>query len=198
MSVFRLYKPDCVFIHIPKTGGTSIRKGAWAGRYDPAFHGLVPEAYADLFKFAFVRHPFDRFVSVWKMFSTGTIGNKGVNLPPDHRPIDAYETLEIIRDDSIIYDERRSSFEEKIRHHGIPQTHPFNCLTSADFVGRFESLEADFAKVCARLGCEFPLKKTHYTVRSAWQDEIPADLIAPLRAYYSEDFDVLGYACDAV
>lgn len=37
MSTFLLKNPDCVFIHIPKTGGSSIRKGVWTGAIGPRF-----------------------------------------------------------------------------------------------------------------------------------------------------------------
>jgi len=38
MSNFLLRNPDCVLIHIPKTGGTTIRKGICGSNYEgPAF-----------------------------------------------------------------------------------------------------------------------------------------------------------------
>jgi hypothetical protein len=37
MSNFLLRNPDCVFIHIPKTGGSSIRNGLWLSRYEGPF-----------------------------------------------------------------------------------------------------------------------------------------------------------------
>ena len=39
MSVFVLKEPDAVFIHIPKTGGMSIRKGIWGQKYDGPYVG---------------------------------------------------------------------------------------------------------------------------------------------------------------
>ena len=66
MSIFKLKNPDCVLFHIPKTGGTSIRKGVWNKIYDGPVFAAVPEDWGALYKFAFVRHPFDRFISVWK------------------------------------------------------------------------------------------------------------------------------------
>ena len=50
--------------------------------------------------------------------------------------------LDIVEDESIAYGARRRTAEEKIRHHTIPQSHPFNCLQFADFVGRFENIGA--------------------------------------------------------
>lgn len=146
MSVFRLLNPECVFIHIPKTAGTSIRKGVWGGAYEGPVHGCLPEAWAGLFKFAFVRHPFDRLLSAWRMFNQ----NK-------NRPKSLTEFCDIVTDEKIIYDERRSTESERIRHHTIPQTHSFNLLAHADFVGRFENLYDDWGQLSARLGTSAPL-----------------------------------------
>ena len=193
MAVFGLRDPDCTFIHIHKTGGSSIRKGVWGKRYDKAYHGEVPEHLRDQFSFAFVRHPLDRFVSVWKMFSDGTHNHPDWKRPEDARPLSVEETFEIISDPDVIYDKRRSTFEEKIKHHAIPQTHPYNCLDAAKFVGRYERLNEDFARIAEILGIETELPHYNYTVRRSWQEEIPDRMIAPLREYYRDDFERLGY-----
>jgi hypothetical protein len=70
MGLFILQNPDAVFIHIPKTGGTSIRQGVWQRRYNGP-HKELPLSAKGLFTFAFVRHPLERFVSCWKMYSAG-------------------------------------------------------------------------------------------------------------------------------
>jgi hypothetical protein len=49
MSIFLLKDPDCVFIHIPKTGGTSIRKGVWEKNYEGAVFGSVPKEWRQVF-----------------------------------------------------------------------------------------------------------------------------------------------------
>lgn len=151
MSIFLLKNPDCVLIHIPKTGGTSIRKGLWKKNYEGPAFGRVPEDWRRHFKFAFVRHPLDRMVSAYKMFSQGAVGDAEWSLPKDARPLTFVEFVDIVTDESIIFDERRFTFEERIRHHAIPQTHPFNALDEADFVGRYETLDEDFRKVAARV-----------------------------------------------
>lgn len=195
MSNFRLSDPDCVLIHIPKTAGTSIRKGVWKGRVSggPAF-GTIPEDWAPLFKFAFVRHPLDRFVSAFKMFTTGPSGDPDWKPADDAHPVTIDAFLDIVLDETIIYDERRRTFRERIRHHAIPQTHPFNCLQFADFVGRYETLEEDFAEICRRLSYRAELPKLHVTSHGHWSDELPGHVIDKCRDYYSEDFARLGYS----
>ena len=192
MANFRLKSPDCVFIHITKTGGTSIRKGVWRSNYDPPAFGHMPDDWKHLFKFAFVRHPLDRFVSAYKMFTEGTKGAWFV-LPADARPLTVSEFIDIVLDETIIYDERRKSFEERIRHHAIPQTHPFNCLHHADFVGRFETLQKDFERVAVHLGLTCQLPHMHYAQRGEWNEYLSGRDMERLVCYYAEDIARLGY-----
>lgn len=195
MSNFRLTNPDCVLIHIPKTAGTSIRKGVWAGRVigPPAF-GTIPADWNDLFKFTFVRHPLDRFVSAWKMFAEGPRGDTQWKPAPDAYPVSLEKFFEIVTNEDIIYDERRRTFEERIRHHAIPQTHPFNCLKDADYVGRFENIDADFQEICARLNLKAELPKIHCTQHKHWSEELSPGVIQKCYKYYEDDFVQLNYA----
>ena len=91
--------PDAIFIHVPKTAGTSVEhaieraKGLVEGNPDriskrfinrgivsfrhnalPALvqRGLVDPRFVDRsFKFSIVRNPYDRFVSLWRHFQRG-------------------------------------------------------------------------------------------------------------------------------
>lgn len=194
MSNFKLKNPNCVLIHIPKTGGTSIRKGLWGGNYEGPEFGNVPPAWRSLFKFAFVRHPFDRLVSAWTMFASGPLDISGWREAQDWRPISLNEFIEIVLDENIIYDERRRSFDERIRHHTIPQTHPFNCLNDADFVGRFEHLEEDIDRVAKIVGLNnYNIQKLNHTSHRHWSAEMNQRQIREMFEYYRRDFEELGY-----
>ncbi len=190
MSNFWLRDPDCVLIHLPKTAGTSIRKGVWQQRYDGPVFGHIPDDWQHLFKFAFVRHPFDRLISAWQMFASGTSRTPA---PKVTRDISLEAFCDIVCDDTIIYDERRSTAKERIRHHAIPQTHVFNCLEHAEFVGRFESLDSDFARVCDILGRPMTLPHMHSTSHGPWQDYFTPSLVSRMAGFYAGDFEALGY-----
>lgn len=195
MSIFLLLKPRCVLIHIPKTGGTSIRKGIWGGSYEGPEFGAVPDRWKADFKFAFVRHPLCRLTSAYRMFTEGTAGDPSWKLPQDARPLSFDAFLDIVLDESIIYDQRRMTFEEKIRHHTIPQTHPFNALSDADFVGRYERLEADFRIVADRVGLrDVPLPRMHFTKSKPYMDYFTASQLQKMVDYYRADFDQLNYS----
>ncbi|MFN4867377.1 MAG: sulfotransferase family 2 domain-containing protein [Cyanobium sp.] len=184
MSNFLLRDPDCVFIHIPKTGGSSIRNGLWLSRYEGPVFGHIPSTWDSMFKFAFVRHPLDRLVSAWADF---------YQLRKCHLSFDEFMT--IVLDETIIFDERRKTFKEKIRHHTIPQTHQFNCLFVANFIGRFESFEHDILNICSQLS--FPMAaipRLRQTQHSIWSHHLNGPTLSKAIAFYEQDFYKLGYA----
>ncbi len=193
MSIFLLKNPNCVLIHIPKTGGTSIRKGAWNGRYEGPEFCRVPVEWEHYFKFAFVRHPLDRFISAFMMFTQGAVGDPAWRLPHDARPLSISEFAKIAFDDRIVYDERRATFEEKIRHHTIQQTHPFNLLQSAEFVGRYECFSSDFGKIARIVGLDAQLPHMHFTRHRGWEEYLSGDLLSQCIEFYRDDFLQLGY-----
>ena len=189
MSNFYLRRHRAVFIHIPKTGGISIRDGVFKGQYEGPSFGGIPDTWEYDIAFCFVRNPYDRLISAWKMFTEGTsrggVENPGLTLE---------DFLRIVTDDRIVYDHRRSTYEERIRHHTIPQTHPFNCLQLADLIGRFESLQDDFDRICRRLKIgpvRLPVLNVsrHRQSMEYFSDESRC----LVQEYYRQDFEQLGY-----
>ena len=182
MSNFLLHNPDCIFIHIPKTGGSTIRRGLWKSYGSPAF-GHIPADWPDLFRFAFVRHPLDRFVSAYSDFTQ--IGYYRGSLA---------DFAAIVTNDSILYDERRKTQAQRIRYHSIPQTHPFNCLSLAQKVYRFERFGDEIARLAARMGLSFgALPHRRRTQHDSWDRLLDRALRRRLVAFYDRDFAELGY-----
>lgn len=194
MAVFLIPDPKAVFIHIPKTGGTSIRNGFFEGNVQGPKQGLVPDEWQEYFKFAFVRNPYDRLISAWRMFHSG-MDQTHWQHPSDRQGISLPEFLDVVGDESIPFAGRRETTESKIRHHAIPQTHPFNCLEYADFVGRYENLQSDFEQVCLKLGIE-PRRLPHWnrTDREAsYMECFESETLARANELYQVDFELLGY-----
>jgi len=194
MTNFLIEKPKCVFIHIPKTGGSSIRRGFFEGNYKKTAKGKIPFLWRRLYKFAFVRDPYDRFASCYRMFRWGMEKTKWTNMTNEDLTFERF--IEIVKDDAVdIW--RRKTYEEKLKHHAIPQTHPDNCLEHADFVGRFENFRDDFKKVCNHLGIEGELP--HLNVSTSRQKEpiaYDSTIIEFIQDYYEADFERLGYDPD--
>lgn len=193
MSNFLLKDPKCVFIHIPKTAGTSIRKGVWKSNYEGPVFGYIPKEWEHLYSFAFTRHPLQRLVSAYKMFTIGTEGDPQWKFPKDAKELTISSFMDIVLDETIIYDERRKTFDEKIRHHTIPQTHPFNCLDKAKFIGKQENFDKDFETVCQTLKINKIAPKMHTTNSTHWSDILDKTSIERAVEYYREDFKLLDY-----
>ena len=140
---------NTVFIHIPKTGGTSIRKSLPLN-VKVVGHNIRSETFQlyrkkqDDFVFAFFRDPLTRFISAFNYLQNG-----GRN---QHDKMDAYisgaKTLSI------------EEFAEKLllpasmwQIHLLPQTFWIQ-HAQLDFIGRYEHLEEDYRKVCWLKGIE--------------------------------------------
>jgi len=159
----------CIFVHVPKTAGQSIERFflrlhglSWADRAplllrrndDPArgpqrlAHlfaaeyvacGHIGEAeFERYFKFAFVRNPWDRLVSEYRFRGGRRIGS----------------FRQFVQDAALPLDPHLDAFR-----HLAPQVRYLYDRTGrlcVDFVGRFERLQDDFARVCERLGIPDP------------------------------------------
>jgi hypothetical protein len=171
----------CLFVHVPKTAGMSVEHVflrlvglTWetraplllrgnddpglgpprlahlkAGEYVARGH-LTAEQFESYFKFSFVRNPWDRIVSEYKYrgypvkidFKTYLFKH----LPPPGWT-DTY--CHIIPQYDFLYDDGGKLL--------------------VDFVGRYESLQPDFDKVCARLGIPpTPLPRVDRSLDDAW------------------------------
>ncbi|CAH9056775.1 hypothetical protein PSECIP111854_01861 [Pseudoalteromonas sp. CIP111854] len=166
-------KDNCLFVHIPKVAGQSIelffveRMGLKWNQRDglllrpnkepllgpPRLAHLYAEEYTkfgytsksefdSLFKFSFVRNPWSRLVSEFTY--RRALGHSGYQQGFKHFVLESFPTPD------------RDNYITGVDHfrHIVPQSRFLyddagNCLV--DFIGRFESLQDDFAKVCESL-----------------------------------------------
>jgi hypothetical protein len=175
-----------VFIHINKTGGTSIeralhlRSERLSAREKRA--RLGERRWQRAFKFAFVRNPWDKVVSHYHYrVRTGKAG-----LDDDHLPFGDWVRLAYRDRNPRYYDVPlmfASQFEWIADEEG---------RLLLDFIGRFEQLDEDFAEVCRRIGvrAELPHVKTtsHAHYRDFYDDETRA-IVARAFAQDLERFD---------
>lgn len=129
------HKYKIIFIHIPRTGGTSIEKAFDKNMWKNApleKHLSAKEArkkygkkaWEDYFTFSFVRNPWDRVISLWKIKTYG-------------QDYCLYDFLLNYNPKDFEY---KSPYYEDILNLDL------------DFVGKFENLQEDFNKVCDKIG----------------------------------------------
>ena len=191
----------CIFIHIPKTAGTSIEfalgmhgKEKYIGIKKRGkrklIHGCMfgqgrqhrtiqqvedhrPEIM-NFFKFSFVRNPWDRFVSAVFFRGPGTKVS-------EHIGKNEFKALSKRK----FYDPRHRQPQYKYIYK--------NGELAVDFLGRFENLNDDFSKVCEKLGLNKTLEhrmiinKKHYT---EYYDNEMIDFVAK---EYQKDIELFNY-----
>lgn len=184
-----------VFVHVPKTGGTSLRSALRPLCTDsyfersvatkhlrasevPLLHPDVP--FADYFSFAFVRNPFDLLVSFWSYKMENPFH-------PDYVDV-----------------ARLGSFERWVEQHieqpGMAQhcfTHDGEGHQLVDFVGRYECLIRDVQIITERIGCE-PLALPHANASQRHNRDRAIDRFSPglrrrVEQAWHRDFEVFGY-----
>ena len=137
--------------------------------------------FAKYFKFAFVRNPFDHLLSLYLYTCKHPkqVGHAAAIRHPDFK---AYVRNEIP-------DEPQSPG---------PQS---NLIADADgrllvdFIGRYETLEADFAKVCERIGArDVSLVRSNVTEHGPWTSYYDRATFDRVRRRYQHDLAAFGYA----
>jgi hypothetical protein len=209
-----------LFVHIAKTGGTSVRAALeglrWADPwYWPMFicsrfshlsghrigtklprHAkviaakeLLPKAFFDqLFKFAFVRNPWDLQVS-----SFHHIRRERPAFLGGHDTFEAFLRWKLDPDRPYQYHvdtsiELQSDYLIDLHGHQV-----------VDFIGRYERLHTDFATACARIGIAPPaLPHTRRaTDRSKdYRSYYTAETAELVARYFQKDIAMLGYTFD--
>jgi hypothetical protein len=205
---------NCVFVHIPKTAGQSIEHVflelaglTWQTRdslllrpnSNPAlgpprlahlrardytrYNYLTESQFTSCFKFSFVRNPWDRMVSLYKYFADqSTCGFKEFLFGEF---LEKYWTQR--------YWFVGPQWEFVADEHG---------QFLVDYIGRFETLQGDFDRVCERLGIAMRTlphvnrsgagKASMETAKQyvAYYDDDAKDLVARL---YKRDIELFDY-----
>jgi len=189
-------RENCIFVHIPKCAGTSIRQSLLqrkgAHRTLESYRTMLPkDVFERCFKFSFVRNPWDRLVSAFFFF-------KKTPLKTNQRW--AAKNLSPFKDfDSFV---RQWVTRQNIWSYVIfrPQFHFISIekQLGLDFVGYYENLAEDFIIVSEKINRPATLREdnrlggraTDY--REYYNDET-REIVAEA---YAEDIALLGYSFD--
>ena len=206
-----------LFVHIPKTGGTSIRvalrRYKWKDPYRipffflsrlssltghrlacklprhakaiAAYEMLPRDLYQKLFKFAFVRNPWDLQVS-----SFHHIRRERPHLLKGVTDFESFLRMKLGRGRDYVYHfdvsiERQSDYIVDMHRNLI-----------VDFVGRYENFDSDFEEACKKIGILCPRlpRRRQATDRSDYRKyyhNATAQLIAD---HFKSDIEMFGYS----
>ena len=139
---------------------------------------LGEAAFGGYLKFAFVRNPFDRFISYCAfMLRGGDVFER--------RPRDVM---------------RNFLFEQPPEQHILFQPQASLLVDGngetllTDVVGRVEDMQASYDAICARIGIPSrPLDRVNGTKRGDYRRYYDAELVDAVAARYAQDLDLFGY-----
>jgi hypothetical protein len=202
-------KRGFVFIHVPKTAGTSLNEAldlhasltaSLHGRARdimPFIHVIAPKAVA----IAFVRHPYQRFISLYNFarmeeslyHSTRNPETAPYGKHPDHDLL-IDKTLEQCAE---LLLQGKLGDPRSLPHNWVPQVEWLldregNLMV--DFIGHVETIDADLQRLKQLHG--ITSKPLPWLNGSTGPEETPG--LTPrtrelLRLYYKRDFELLGY-----
>ena len=138
---------------------------------------VAEDVWRGYFKFAVVRNPYDRFVSVCAMLNKRNPGYAGGERAFMKRALAV----------------RRFQQRVLVR----PQTELLTDRTGRvgmDFVGRFETLQESFDAACRQIGIRpAPLAATNATEHAASDTYYDEELRRVVTDFYRRDFEMFGY-----
>jgi len=157
-----------IFIHIPKTGGTSMCKRKFLQpvlEWHTSLQGLRTQHgdldFNEYFKFAFVRNPYTRFIS----------------------QMEGEPSME----------KWKRYIEEK---HSLARTQlsfiQLDGKIGVDFIGRYENLKEDWKEVCERIGVDSRLSFVNKTEKR-FEGRLDREFVALINSFYAVDFKEFGY-----
>lgn len=192
MSVYSV-QHNTLFVHVPKTAGTSMERAGWlgGGGHHPVWWYAGVIAGLELaFKFAFVRNPWDRFVSAFFHDPNVTHGKHSKQSFRDFVRFIAEKDL------SAPGPTYPNLTNWPLHHHFLPQWF-FICKqdgsVGVDFLGRFERLREDWQLVCDRVGVSDSLPHLRPGGHLDYREYYDAETQDIVGTAYRRDVELLGY-----
>lgn len=184
-----------IFVHIQKTGGTSVSVAMGGQQFEPFKHATAQQArehygdaWSDYFRFSIVRNPWARLLSWWTAIQ---------RTPESTSPFRV-----AVRERCRTFDDF-VRFADDITQDGYPvSVHRTQSayLTDAsgnlmvEFVGRYERLADDVEAISRRLAAPLgPLLHMNKTTHGRYVDAYTPTLARYVGEIYAADVDRFGY-----
>ena len=193
--LYSFYNKKIIFIHIPKTAGTSMIKSIFGDvsmeghRNIKFYQRLFGAHYKNFFIFCFVRNPWDRLYSSYRFLEKG-----GVNIH-DKNAYDTYLSGYNDFEDFVLNGLTDDLLKNVI--HFIPQSN-FVCNDKndviVDFVGKFEHLDSDVKKLSVLIKKDINLGHYNQNINKCnYTDVYTSTMISKVNEVYQLDIDTFRY-----
>lgn len=193
-----------IFIHIPKTAGTSVRTALYGANV--GYHmslrdyylAYSAEEYLGRFKFAFIRNPWDRLYSTYCYLSSNRCTKMDRMFWASHfGGIDFIEFVDLIKQRGL-----------PGYLHFLPQI-SFLCPSrfplfasrelGVNFIGIFENLDSDFSYISRKLGVSASLEHLNSSRQrrhDSFLHSYSSDSAAVVAKLYASDIHAFRYSFD--
>ncbi|MCC4117434.1 sulfotransferase family protein [Aromatoleum toluclasticum] len=183
---------SCIFIHVPKCAGSSIKTALFPQRtqghmplwfYERSF----PEFFERAYKFCFVRNPLDRAYSAYRYLCSS---NRGPRDLAAHHLVTGYDSFDRFVQHWLCEENAHRQI------HFAPQWE-FLCDSLGqirmDYIGRQETIVEDFRHVCASLGVDAALEAVNVSETKPQAMTFETRTIDRIRRVYERDYELFGY-----
>tara|TARA_R110002167_G_scaffold337281_1_gene544752 strand:- start:1942 stop:2568 length:627 start_codon:yes stop_codon:yes gene_type:complete len=201
------HKKKVIFLHIPKTGGTSVEQVLGRDPIQETFYQhdhLVyyksdcSNAYRSYYKFTIVRNPWDRVVSSYKFLTNRNLKFPGPRVKKVFTGLTFKKFLDkffnMVEEDFPGFP--TGWFNKTMNRMRIGQLEFLDPIIDVDYIIRFENFQVDFNTICDEIGIprqQLPhankskSKHRHYT---EYYDDETKQIVAEK---YAKDIKYFGY-----
>jgi hypothetical protein len=188
----------CIFVHIPKTGGISIKRSLFSRSSMPhlsAYDYKVifgENTYQKYLTFSFVRNPWDKLLSAYLYLKSEKCTGRDKQWA--NYNLSGFNEFESFVKHWVNYDNIYKCV------HFIPQ-HWFICNANlaqeVNFIGSFEELEKDFKYIQKKLGLHYNLRHLNKGNRPRdYKDYYTKETREIVAQVYRNDIEVFDYSFD--
>lgn len=184
-----------IFIHIPKTGGSSIAKSLFNknSRHVPWFeyYKTNRKKFNKFFKFALVRNPWDRLVSSYLYLKGGGMNQMDKNWALEN--LNQFSTFEEFVLNWVNEKNINSWLHFKPQKYWICDK---NNNIMVDYLGRLETINRDFLFIRNKIGVKNELIKINSSKRDRYDKYYNDATIEIVNKIYNDDIKLFGYDYD--
>jgi hypothetical protein len=190
------HEKRCIQIHIPKCAGSSLARSVFGnnkgGHHASAlwYKANFPDEFMNYYMFSMVRNPWDRLVSAWNYVQQDDIPANNKRWGNLMREFGDFNT----------FVKEWLTEENSYRFHHFTSQSAYLCddmgVISLDYVGRVETIEADFKKICTDMNIKNELKSLNVRRANDYREYYTDETAEIVKSVYRQDVKLLGYTFD--